>query len=601
MAESRNCSTGYDIVENSKTFNFLYEENTWPESLLIQLDVLRQEGLLCDLTVLVDGTEFRCHRTVLAATCPYFQALFRHDILARTKAELRLDGVSVIGFQLILNFIYTSKLIITSETVIDLLEAADFLQYRDIVRMCCDVLLQHISDENALSLNQLAVAHLCQPLAEATHDYILSNMFRIAQTKDFVFLSPEVMKDFMSSFKNFVPNSDSNCCNIRKSLSQWASQFNQCFLSEISDTSIDSCYSNYSGNSSSFTGNVSCESDVVLRTLKDSLRLFESHLKDIEILVVVPGEASGKNESQTKRNMRNIFYFNPYCERWYILTELPFYNRMFYSVTVLNNVLYICGGEKKYDMPTRKVHAYVVIENKWLIQIESMLKPRSNHSSAAAAGILFVIGGRGSSDNDLWNNGEAYNPKTGQWTLLASVPGIAGLARCSLVPLGGQLYIFGGMESYVSKEQAKERRVFRGAYRYHIEHKQWMPCPALAFQLEEHKISVGLGDCFAWKGFILIIDEDKRGKKMKLFNPVTGSMVNFLNSNGQHRFGGYALMNNVLYCTGGMVDYFECHDIVHCTDLLEKADWKFLTPLPCSLSHHFCAVLSKYLEANAEE
>lgn len=601
MAELSSCPTGCEILEKSKTFNFLYKENTWPEKLLMDLNVLRLEGLLCDLTVLVDGIEFRCHRTVLAATCPYFQALFRHDIQARTKAELRLDGVSVIGFQLILDFIYTSKLIIAYETVVDLLEAADFLQYRDIVRICCDILLQHISDENALSLNQLAVAHLCQPLAEATREYILSNIFSVAQTKDFGFLSPEVMRDFMSSFKIYFPNPDGKCSNIRQYLSQWTCQFQQCFLSEISDISADGCYSNHCDNVSPFSGDASSESDVVLSTVEDSLRLFESHLKDIEILVVVPGEASGKNETLTKRNMRNIFYFDPYAERWFILTELPFYNRMFYSVTVLNNVLYICGGEKKYDMPTRKVHAYVISENKWLMQIQSMLKPRSNHSAAASGGVLFVVGGRGSSDNDLWNNGESYDPKTDQWTLLPSVPDIAGLARCSLVPLGGQLYIFGGMESYVSAAQAKERRVFRGAYRYDLGQKQWMPCPALAFQLEEHKISVGLGDCFAWKGFILIIDEDKRGKKMKLFNPVTGSMVNFINSNGQHRFGGYALMNNVLYCTGGMVGYFECHDLVHCTNLLEQADWQFLTPLPCSLSHHFCAVLSKYLEGNSEE
>lgn len=602
MEPDLQCS-GEDIVEKFKTRTLMFEEKSWPEGLMSQLDVLRQTGMLSDVTVVVSEVRFTCHRVVLAAACPYFQALFRHDFQAQSKVELCLESVSPVGFQMILDFMYTSKLQVSLDSMIDLIETADFLQYRNIVRACCDVLLQNITDDNVVALNQLSVAHLCQPLAEATDDYIRSNFARVSMTKDFLSLSPELMKHFVSTYKIFMPEMDANYNVINSSLCHWASQFDERFLRK--DTPVLGNWGCSKVQSETCCDHLTDKEDCT-DPLVETFRLFHSRSQTVEVLVVIPGEASGKNEVLiSKRNMRNIYYYHPQRNHWFVLTELPFYNRMFFSVTTLGNTLYICGGEKKFDMPTRRVNAYSIDDGSWLSQVEPMVKPRSNHSASTAGGLVYVIGGRGSSDNDLWNDGEVYNPKTDQWTLLPSIPGVAGLARCSFVPLGGQLYVFGGMESYVSTDSrdrscvskdTRDRRVFRGAYRYHLEHRRWTACLELAAQIEERKVSVGVGDSFVWRGFLLIIDEDKRGRKIQLFNPVTGEMTDFINSNGQHRFGGYALMDDTLYCTGGMVEYFECHDLVHCTSLLGKPGWQFLTPLPCSLSHHFCTVMSKVLD-----
>lgn len=576
------------MAETLRTSDFVYQEQPWSENLLIQLNVLRESDVLCDITVFIDGHSFRCHRLVLAAACPYFEALFRHDLESRTKTELSLGGVSVIGFKNLLEFMYTSRIQISSEHLIEILEAADFLQYRNIVNVCCDMLLQHITDENALSLHHLAVAHLCQPLAEATHEYILTNFSNIAMMQDFKLLTMETMKHFLNSYKTFLhPNGIQFSCLqfIYNSVLEWASKFDM----NVHDTLFKLDWDPFHIASTIHQKEIMLnESDYAAHDNMDFIEL-EDRYRHFEVLVVVPREVCGKSKSA------NIVYYHPHRQRWLILTELPFTNRTFYSVNSLDNVLYLCGGEKKQDMPTRKVFVYEIESNKWLSQVESMIQPRSNHSTTTSRGMLYVFGGRGCSKNNFWNDGEVYNPQTRQWTLLPSIPGVLGLARCCLLPLGGQLYIFGGMESYTI-DKTKGNRPFRGAYRYHLERKQWVQCPELAARLEENNISIGLGDCLAWKGFILIIDEDKRCKKMKLYNPVTGEMAQFLNTHGQHRFGGYALMNNMLYCTGGMYETFGCHDLVHCIDLLEPVDWQFVSPLPSCLSHHTCLILSKVLD-----
>ncbi len=37
---------------------------------------LRQQNQLCDIVIRVDGQDFKAHRVILAATCPYFKGMF---------------------------------------------------------------------------------------------------------------------------------------------------------------------------------------------------------------------------------------------------------------------------------------------------------------------------------------------------------------------------------------------------------------------------------------------------------------------------------------------------------------------------------------------
>ena len=98
-----------------------------------------------------------------------------------------------------------------------------------------------------------------------------------------------------------------------------------------------------------------------------------------EVLVVVSGDVSQKDEkkSSTAALKRNVIYYNPLKERWRILTELPFCTRSFYTVTILNNCIYVCGGEDENEVVTRDVFVYDVQCNSWLSNNVPMLKTKS--------------------------------------------------------------------------------------------------------------------------------------------------------------------------------------------------------------------------------
>lgn len=59
---------------------YVYESKVHCANVLLSMDEQRQRGILCDVTVLVEGREVRAHRAVLAASSRYFlQALLGND------------------------------------------------------------------------------------------------------------------------------------------------------------------------------------------------------------------------------------------------------------------------------------------------------------------------------------------------------------------------------------------------------------------------------------------------------------------------------------------------------------------------------------------
>uniref|UniRef100_A0A3Q2ZNV9 BTB domain-containing protein n=1 Tax=Kryptolebias marmoratus TaxID=37003 RepID=A0A3Q2ZNV9_KRYMA len=98
---------------------------------LEQLNRQRKQGLLCDCTFVVDGVDFKAHKSVLAACSMYFRTLFLDQ-----KDVVHLDISNAAGRFQILDFMYTSKLNLTPQNVEDVLSVAHFLQMQEIINAC---------------------------------------------------------------------------------------------------------------------------------------------------------------------------------------------------------------------------------------------------------------------------------------------------------------------------------------------------------------------------------------------------------------------------------------------------------------------------------
>ncbi|KAJ8412254.1 hypothetical protein AAFF_G00145210 [Aldrovandia affinis] len=108
--------------------------------LLGELDEQRRHGVLCDACIIVEGEVFKAHKNVLLASSRYFKTLYcqaRKGGGSEPHATVtRLDIVTAMGFRVILDFVYSARLALTGENVIEVMSAASYLQMSDIVQAC---------------------------------------------------------------------------------------------------------------------------------------------------------------------------------------------------------------------------------------------------------------------------------------------------------------------------------------------------------------------------------------------------------------------------------------------------------------------------------
>ncbi|XP_053770093.1 zinc finger and BTB domain-containing protein 22 isoform X1 [Desmodus rotundus] len=108
-------------------------------ALLESLNQQRLQGQLCDVSIRVQGREFRAHRAVLAASSPYF-----HDqVLLKGMTSISLPSVMDPGaFETVLASAYTGRLSMAAADIVNFLTVGSVLQMWHIVDKCTELLRQ---------------------------------------------------------------------------------------------------------------------------------------------------------------------------------------------------------------------------------------------------------------------------------------------------------------------------------------------------------------------------------------------------------------------------------------------------------------------------
>ncbi|XP_054984532.1 zinc finger and BTB domain-containing protein 22 [Sorex araneus] len=106
-------------------------------ALLESLNQQRLQGQLCDVSIRVQGREFRAHRAVLAASSPYF-----HDqVLLKGMTSISLPSVMDPGaFETVLASAYTGRLSMATADIVNFLTVGSVLQMWHIVDKCTELL-----------------------------------------------------------------------------------------------------------------------------------------------------------------------------------------------------------------------------------------------------------------------------------------------------------------------------------------------------------------------------------------------------------------------------------------------------------------------------
>jgi kelch-like protein 12 len=175
---------------NEKTFRSIFEN----------INQLRQNRILCDIILKIENKEYYAHKIILAACSDYFCAMFTNEMKEKDLQTIELQGITANTMDILLDCIYSDKVLFTMENVQEILPAAALLQLNEIQRGCEDFLKNQLDPQNCLGIASFAELHNCLNLKNATQEYIYENFSQIVQTSDeFINLKAKELEDLIRS------------------------------------------------------------------------------------------------------------------------------------------------------------------------------------------------------------------------------------------------------------------------------------------------------------------------------------------------------------------------------------------------------------------
>ena len=176
-----------------------FHSSSHSSALLRQLQSMRDDSTLCDVTLQIEECRLCAHKLVLAAVSPFFAAMFTADMRERKSSLVELKGVDSGAVESLVEFAYSSQVLVSSTNAPQMLAASDMLQFTEVKQACC-VYLQHcLNPVNCLDMLVLADTHACSDLQRASQLYCNLHFTPVSQQPAFLQLALDRLEAYLCS------------------------------------------------------------------------------------------------------------------------------------------------------------------------------------------------------------------------------------------------------------------------------------------------------------------------------------------------------------------------------------------------------------------
>ncbi|XP_039756369.1 kelch-like protein 3 [Pararge aegeria] len=181
--------------------------------LLEALARLRRDELLCDVRLQAmsgacAAAPVAAHRAVLAASSPYFRAMFT-QFDERTQPTITIQDVEPQALEAIIDYVYDpDSLVITEDNVQSVLAGASLLQLLGARAACCSFLAAALAPDNALGIRAFADLHACAELADSAARFVDRHFVEVLETEEFLALDAETLGSLLDSDRITVPDEE---------------------------------------------------------------------------------------------------------------------------------------------------------------------------------------------------------------------------------------------------------------------------------------------------------------------------------------------------------------------------------------------------------
>ncbi|XP_017275636.1 actin-binding protein IPP isoform X2 [Kryptolebias marmoratus] len=480
----------------------LLSSERYASLILAQMNKMRLRSDFCDVGLKVGARVFRVHRLVLAASSPYFSALFSGGMREAEKDEVQIIGVDTDVFEILLDFIYTGTISVTVENVQELMVAADMLQLSEVVSICGEFLKAHMDPFNCVGIFQFLEQIACLDMLEYTENYIHVHFLEVCVTDEFRGLSKDQLVKLLRSeelriedeYQVFTAAMDWVLQDVAKKKKHVVEVLEAVRFPLLSPQRLFKY----------IEGITDFSLRVALQTL----------LKEYTEVTKSPKENKTNSQLQPAK-------MRPRRKARKFLYAIGGYTRL-------------QGGRWSDSRALSCVERFDTFNQYWTT-VSSLHQARSGPGVAVLEGMIYVVGGE--KDSMIFDCTERYDPVTKQWAAVASL----NFPRCGVgvCPCLGALYALGGS---IGSEIGKTME------RYDPEENKWEVVGSMAVP----RFYFG---CCELQGLIYVIggvsDEGVELRSAEVYDPISRRWSALPIMVSRRAYVGVACLNNCIYAVGG--------------------------------------------------
>ena len=97
---------------------------------------LLETGTFSDVTIKCEGVELACHKVILGARSPVFNAMFVHNMTESQEKKIDIEDLDIETVKDMLKYMYAGKIENLNTRSPRLLEAADKYQLSELKEIC---------------------------------------------------------------------------------------------------------------------------------------------------------------------------------------------------------------------------------------------------------------------------------------------------------------------------------------------------------------------------------------------------------------------------------------------------------------------------------
>ncbi|XP_060581169.1 kelch-like protein 3 [Ruditapes philippinarum] len=443
----RNSADSTSSIQDSATDEeFKFHEISHASQVLTGLNHLRVSNQFCDMTLAAGGQEFKCHKIVLASFSPYFNAMFTGNLAESTQDMVTINDVDASVMELLINYAYTSEILINRQNVQALLSASNLLEILPVKEACGQYLEHNMDETNSIGIHCFAEAHACIELQQTSKKYILRHFKSVCLQEEYLQLTKDKLIEFLQDEELNIDSEE----QVYQSAVRWLdfdtegrkNDFDKVLehirLPLISPYYLFDVVEKQEVISQSEKCKVLVDEAKTYQLLRDrhsELQSTRTQLRKslgyMEVIICVGGE-------DDKVVLRSVEMFDPGSCRWKPLACLPFAISK-HGMVSSGDYIYLAGGEFPDGSASRSMWRFDQNLDTWM-EMVPMNMARSELGMAMLDGHVYAIGGwDGSSRLD---SVERYNPVLNTWSFIP--PMKIALTSPAVVALKGLLYVTGG-------------------------------------------------------------------------------------------------------------------------------------------------------------